>query len=67
MERNEILKKACEELDYLNCNEETKRLEFLREKAIRDEISFGEDTLEQGYKEGLEKGLKIAKAYLIKK
>ena len=30
MERNEILKKAYKELDYLNADEETKRLAFLR-------------------------------------
>lgn len=39
MEKNEKIKKAQEELDYLTGNEEERRLAELREKAIRDEIS----------------------------
>ena len=39
MSENEHIKKAEEELEYLTGDEETKRLAYLREKAIRDETA----------------------------
>ena len=39
MSNNEYIKKAEEELEYLSGDEETRRLAFLRDKAIRDEGS----------------------------
>lgn len=39
MSENENIKKAEEELEYLTGDEETKRLAYLREKAIRDETA----------------------------
>ena len=37
MSSNEYIKKAEKELEYLTGDEETRRLAYLREKAIRDE------------------------------
>ena len=37
MSNNKYIKKAKEELEYLTGDEETRRLAYLREKAIRDE------------------------------
>lgn len=48
---NEYIKKAEEELEYLSGDEETRRLAFLREKAIRDEISLKSGAKEEGRKE----------------
>ncbi len=39
MSENENIKKAEEEFEYLTGDEETKRLAYLREKAIRDEMA----------------------------
>lgn len=39
MVNNEYVKKAEEELEYLSGDEETRRLAYLREKAIRDELA----------------------------
>ena len=55
---NEYIKKAEEELEYLSGDEETRRLAFLRDKAIRDEISLKAGAKEEGRKEGIQQGKK---------
>ena len=58
---NEYIKKAEEELEYLSGDEATRRLAFLREKAIRDEISLKAGAKEEGRKEA---HIEIAKKML---
>lgn len=67
MEENKEIKKAQEELEYLTGDEEERRIAFLREKAIRDEVSNINGARKEGMKEGKleiakklkEKGMKI--------
>lgn len=79
MSENENIKKAEEEFEYLTGDEETKRLAYLREKAIRDEAAAMAGALKRGRAEGAAKGraegeakgraeekLEIAKNLLIK-
>lgn len=68
---NECVKKAEEEYEYLTGDEEIKRLAFLREKAIRDEISarnYGKRVgIEEGRREGIVEGKKEGKIEDAKK
>ncbi|MBO5348462.1 MAG: hypothetical protein J6A89_01385, partial [Clostridia bacterium] len=58
------VKKAEEELEYLTGDEETRRLAYLREKAIRDEMA----AMSKARKEGKAEGKKdVAKKMLAKK
>ena len=63
MIKNDKVKKAEEELEYLTVDEETKRLAFLREKAIRDEY----DALSRARKEGIAQGINSYKLEIAKK
>lgn len=63
MINNKNVKKAEEELEYLTGDEEIKRLAFLREKAIRDEMA----AMAKARKEGKEEGKKEAKKEYAKK
>ena len=61
MVNNEYIKKAEEELEYLSGDEETRRLAYLREKAIRDELA----AIAQAKDEGIsEEKIKVAKKML---
>ena len=53
---DKYIKKAEKELEYLSGDEETRRLAFLRDKAIRDEISLKTGAREEGFKEGIKQG-----------
>ncbi|MBP3597336.1 MAG: Rpn family recombination-promoting nuclease/putative transposase, partial [Clostridia bacterium] len=64
---NEYIKKAEEELEYLSGDEEVRRLAFLREKAIRDEISAREAGRQEGKQEGLRAGRQEEKIETAKK
>lgn len=62
MEKNKVIKKASEELEYLTGDEEIRRLAELRDKAIRDEKTNLRGAREEGRKEGEEiEKIKIAK------
>lgn len=62
MKSNERIKEAKEELEYLNGDEETRRIAELREKAIRDETTNLNSARKEGERLGLEKGkIEIAK------
>ena len=52
MSENEYIKKAEKELKYLTEDEETKRLAYLREKAIRDEMAAMAKARREGREEG---------------
>ena len=71
MINNEYVKKAEEELEYLNSDEEEKELARLREKAIRDEAAAMAGAIrrgrEEGKAEGLEEGRAEEKAEIAKK
>ena len=63
MSNNKYIKKAEEELEYLTGDEETRRLAYLREKAIRDERA----AMTKARREGKEKTQKdIARKMLAK-
>lgn len=67
MSENENIKKAEEEFEYLTGDEETKRLAYLREKAIRDEAWAKATALKRGRAEGEQKAkFEIAKNLLKK-
>ena len=66
MEENKEIKKAQEELEYLTGDEEERRLAFLREKAIRDEISNINGARKEGIKKGIEQGEKRKQLELAK-
>ena len=51
MEKNKIIKKANEELEYLTGDAEIRRLAELRDKAIRDEKTNLRGAKEEGRKE----------------
>lgn len=62
---NEFVKKAEEELEYLNSNEKEKELARLREKAIRDEAAAMAGALRRGLAEGKQsEKIQIAKKML---
>jgi predicted transposase/invertase (TIGR01784 family) len=68
MSNNKYIKKAEEEFEYLTGDEETKRLAYLREKAIRDERAAMAYAKKEGKKEGKQEGKKeIAKKMLAEK
>ena len=61
MIKNEKIKKAEEELEYLTGDEEAKRLAYLREKAIRDEYNSNSMARKIGLEEGIQKGIQKGK------
>ncbi len=67
MSENENIKKAEEELEYLTGDEETRRLAYLREKAIRDEKAALAEAREEGIEEGIEEGKEVEKLQIAKK
>ena len=69
MEKNKVIKKAKEELEYLTGDEEIRRLAELRDKAIRDEKSNLRGAREEGEAKGRKEGeekrtIEIAKEML---
>lgn len=56
MIKNEKIKKAEKELEYLTGDEETRRLAELREKAIRDERAALKKAKREGYEDGQKAG-----------
>lgn len=68
MSDNEFVKKAEKELEYLNGDEEERRLAELREKAIRDEAAAMAGALRRGREEGIkENSIQITKKMLEEK
>lgn len=67
MSNNENIKKAEAELEYLTGDEETRRLAYLREKAIRDEISAMNWAKKDGMQKGMKKGMEKTKKEHAKK
>ena len=57
MSNNKYVKKAEEELEYLTGDEETRRLAYLREKAIRDEMAAMAKAKKEGREEGRKEGI----------
>ena len=75
MEENKEIKKAQEELEYLSGDEAERRLAFLREKKIRDDITNMEGARREGKEEGIKEGevkgkkkkaLEIARKMILK-
>lgn len=71
MSNNKYIKKAEKELEYLTGDEETRRLAYLREKAIRDEMAAitkaRREGKEEGREEGRAEGRELAKKETAKK
>lgn len=61
----EPVRKAMERLKELSADEETRRLAFVRERALRDEISFINDAERRGREEGREEERKVVARNLI--
>lgn len=57
-EKNEVIKEAEKELEYLTGEEEVRRMAFLHEKWEMDYISGVEDAREEGEREKIEKIVK---------
>ena len=53
---HEPVKRAMSRIRELNGDEETRRLAFVRERALRDEVSFLNDAKREGEQLGIEKG-----------
>lgn len=58
MGKNKNIKKAMEELEEMSEDEELRRVAELKEKYIRDEINMRRGALEDGFNEGMQKGIK---------
>lgn len=58
VEKNKVIEKAKEELDYLVGDEATKRIAELRDKGLRDYNGAMEYAKEEGLRQGKEEGLK---------
>ncbi|MYL22829.1 Rpn family recombination-promoting nuclease/putative transposase [Halomonas alkaliantarctica] len=56
---HEPVKRAMNRIRELSADEETRRLAFVRERALRDEVSFLNDARREGEKLGIEKGEKL--------
>tara|TARA_R110000751_G_scaffold191638_1_gene297274 strand:- start:517 stop:747 length:231 start_codon:yes stop_codon:yes gene_type:complete len=56
---HEPVKRAMSRIRELNADEETRRLAFVRERALRDEVSFLNDAKREGEKLGIVKGEKL--------
>ena len=52
----EPVKKALNRVKELSADEEVRRLAFVRERALRDEVSFINEAKREGLKEGLKEG-----------
>lgn len=51
---HEPVKRAMSRIRELSADEETRRLAFVRERALRDEVSFLNDAKREGHHEGVE-------------
>jgi len=56
---HEPVKKAMSRIRELSADEETRRLAFVRERALRDEVSLLNDARREGEELGIEKGEKL--------
>ncbi|WP_017429381.1 hypothetical protein [Vreelandella jeotgali] len=55
---HEPVKRAMSRIRELSADEETRRLAFVRERALRDEVSFLNDARREGMEEGTMTALK---------
>ena len=71
MSKNEYVRKAQEEFEYLTGDEETRRLAYLRDKAIRDEAdaigTARRKGIEEGKREGRKDGIEYEKNEIARK
>ena len=62
---NEPVRAALDKLRHLSADAETRRLAFVRERALHDERSLLKDAREEGMEEGMEKGRQEAQRELL--
>ena len=71
MSKNEYVRKAQEEFEYLTGDEETRRLAYLRDKAIRNEAdaigTARRKGIEEGKREGRKDGIEYEKNEIARK
>ena len=67
MSKNEYVRKAQEEFEYLTGDEETRRLAYLRDKAIRDEADAIGTARRKGIEEGKKEGIEYEKNEIARK
>ena len=64
---HEPVKKAMSRIRELSADEEARRLAFVRERALRDEVSFLNQAKREGRQEGLQEGREeIARNMILK-
>ena len=54
--RHEPVQQALEHVRILSANDRERRLAFVRERALRDEVSFLKEARQEGRQEGLQEG-----------
>ena len=54
--RHEPVQEALEHVRILSANDRERRLAFVRERALRDEVSFLKEARQEGRQEGLQEG-----------
>lgn len=57
------VRQALQQLQALSADDETRRLAFVRERALRDEISALQGARDEGRQEGRQEGLQQGSAY----
>jgi predicted transposase YdaD len=64
---HEPVKKAMNRIRELSADEEARRLAFVRERALRDEVSFINDAERRGRREGRQEGRIEGESRLLRK
>ncbi|MCL7931581.1 hypothetical protein [Halomonas llamarensis] len=62
---HEPVKRAMSRIRELSADEETRRLAFVRERALRDEVSFLNDAKREGREEGRQETLQEAEERVL--
>ena len=63
----EPVKTALSTIKHLSADEETRRLAFVRERAVRDELTLLKEAEERGIEKGIEQGRTEGEAKILQK
>jgi predicted transposase/invertase (TIGR01784 family) len=63
---HEPVQQAMDRIRQLSADEEARRLAFVRERALRDEVSFLNEAKQEGWVEGRQEALKEAEEQILK-
>ena len=64
---SEPVKTALSTIKHLSADEETRRLAFVRERAVRDELTLLKEAEERGIEKGIEKSRTEGEAKILQK